>query len=209
MAYKYKTLFEQSEKLVKIAAANFDKDGNVIETSSIVTTAKYNELMSQYFDENGVLKNQAGLVTTAMANKLYAFDADGNIVSMINQTASDIKISAKNISLEGLVTANSNFKILENGSIETIKATIKNSELTDVIINGTLRTPFRDGYYVLSADGPLTVSTLGLQNNNNVVIPIPGGGWQTAVVIPFSSEYNGFRAIIMNDNWGQILQEEH
>lgn len=202
LAYKYKTLFEQSEKLVKIAAANFDKDGNVIETSSIVTTAKYNELMSQYFDENGVLKNQAGLVTTAMANKLYAFDADGNIVSMIKQTASDIKISAKNISLEGLVTANSNFKILENGSIETIKATIKNSELTDVIINGTLRTPFRDGYYVLSADGPLTVSTLGLQNNNNVVIPIPGGGWQTAVVIPFSSEYNGFRAIIMNDNWG-------
>lgn len=202
LAYKYKTLFEQSEKLVKIAAANFDKDGNVIETSSIVTTAKYNELMSQYFDENGVLKNQAGLVTTAMANKLYAFDADGNIVSMINQTASDIKISAKNISLEGLVTANSNFKILENGSIETIKATIKNSELTDVIINGTLRTPFRDGYYVLSADGPLTVSTLGLQNNNNVVIPIPDGGWQTAVVIPFSSEYNGFRAIIMNDNWG-------
>lgn len=202
LAYKYKTLFEQSEKLVKIAAANFDKDGNVIETSSIVTTAKYNELMSQYFDENGVLKNQAGLVTTAMANKLYAFDADGNIVSMINQTASDIKISAKNISLEGLVTANSNFKILENGSIETIKATIKKSELTDVIINGTLRTPFRDGYYVLSADGPLTVSTLGLQNNNNVVIPIPGGGWQTAVVIPFSSEYNGFRAIIMNDNWG-------
>lgn len=202
LAYKYKTLFEQSEKLVKIAAANFDKDGNVIETSSIVTTAKYNELMSLYFDENGVLKNQAGLVTTAMANKLYAFDADGNIVSMINQTASDIKISAKNISLEGLVTANSNFKILENGSIETIKATIKNSELTDVIINGTLRTPFRDGYYVLSADGPLTVSTLGLQNNNNVVIPIPGGGWQTAVVIPFSSEYNGFRAIIMNDNWG-------
>ncbi|WP_455765769.1 hypothetical protein [Paraprevotella clara] len=202
LAYKYKTLFEQSEKLVKIAAANFDKDGNVIETSSIVTTAKYNELMSQYFDENGVLKNQAGLVTTAMANKLYAFDADGNIVSMINQTASDIKISAKNISLEGLVTANSNFKILENGSIETIKATIKNSELTDVIINGTLRTPFRDGYYVLSADGPLTVSTLGLQNNNNVVIPIPSGGWQTAVVIPFSSEYNGFRAIIMNDNWG-------
>ena len=202
LAYKYKTLFEQSEKLVKIAAANFDKDGNVIETSSIVTTAKYNELMSQYFDENGVLKNQAGLVTTAMANKLYAFDADGNIVSMINQTASDIKISAKNISLEGLVTANSNFKILENGSIETIKATIKNSELTDVIINGTLRTPFRDGYYVLSADGPLTVSTLGLQNNNNVVIPIPGGNWQTAVVIPFSSEYNGFRAIIMNDNWG-------
>jgi hypothetical protein len=119
LAYKYKTLFEQSEKLVKIAAANFDKDGNVIETSSIVTTSKYNELMSQYFDEDGQLKNKAGLVTTAMANTLYAFDADGNIVSMVEQTASDIKISAANISLEGLVTANENFKILEDGSIET------------------------------------------------------------------------------------------
>lgn len=62
LAYKYKTLFEQSEKLVKIAAANFDKDGNVIESSSIVTTAKYNKLMSQYFDENGQLKNMAGLL---------------------------------------------------------------------------------------------------------------------------------------------------
>ena len=118
LAYKYKTLFEQSEKLVKIAAANFDKDGNVIESSSIITTAKYNEMMSQYFDEDGQLKNKAGLVTTAMANKLYAFDADGNIVSMVEQTASDIKISAANISLEGLVTANENFKILEDGSVE-------------------------------------------------------------------------------------------
>lgn len=118
LAYKYKTLFEQSEKLVKIAAANFDKDGNVIESSSIITTAKYNEMMSQYFDEDGQLKNKAGLVTTAMANRLYAFDADGNIVSMVEQTASDIKISAANISLEGLVTANENFKILEDGSVE-------------------------------------------------------------------------------------------
>lgn len=118
LAYKYKTLFEQSDKLVKIAAANFDKDGNVIESSGIVTTAKYNEMMSQYFDEDGQLKNKAGLVTTAMANTLYAFDADGNIVSMVEQTASDIKISAANISLEGLVTANENFKILEDGSVE-------------------------------------------------------------------------------------------
>lgn len=37
---------------------------------------------------------------------------------MVEQTASDIKISAANISLEGLVTANENFKILEDGSVE-------------------------------------------------------------------------------------------
>ena len=64
LAYKYKTFFEQSDKLIKIAAANFDKDGKVIETSDIVTTAKYNRMMSRYFDDNGKLKNMAGIVTT-------------------------------------------------------------------------------------------------------------------------------------------------
>lgn len=43
-----------------------------------------------------------------------------NIVSCINQTAEEIKIQASRISLEGLITANSKFKILEDGSMETI-----------------------------------------------------------------------------------------
>lgn len=64
LTYTYRTLFEQSEKLVRIAAANFDKDGNVLEGSEIITTAKYNTLMSERFNEDGSLKNQAGLVTT-------------------------------------------------------------------------------------------------------------------------------------------------
>lgn len=123
-------------------------------------------------------------------------------------------LSLKNVSIE---TVNSNGTVMysfsgvdgsgrlakgnivwdKDGKIKATGGTFEN-----VLINGAIRTPFRDGYYVLSDDGPISVSTLGLQNNNNVVIPIPGGGWQTAVVIPFSSEYNGFRAIIMNDNWG-------
>lgn len=123
-------------------------------------------------------------------------------------------LSLKNVSIE---TVNSNGTVMysfsgvdgsgrlamgnivwdKDGKFKATGGTFEN-----VLINGAIRTPFRDGYYVLSDDGPISVSTLGLQNNNNVVIPIPGGGWQTAVVIPFSSEYNGFRAIIMNDNWG-------
>lgn len=47
-----------------------------------------------------------------------------NIISCINQTAEEITIQANKISLEGLVTANSNFKILEDGSMETIAGTI-------------------------------------------------------------------------------------
>ena len=30
LAYKYATFFDQSEKMIRIAAANFDKDGNVL-----------------------------------------------------------------------------------------------------------------------------------------------------------------------------------
>ncbi len=66
------TFFDQSEKMIRIAAANFDKDGNVLEASSIITTAKYNRLISVYFDENGELRNKSGLVTTANFSKLFA-----------------------------------------------------------------------------------------------------------------------------------------
>lgn len=63
LTYKYKTLFEQSEKLIRIAALNFDRDGKVLEGSEIITTSKYNTLISERFDEHGYLKNTAGLVT--------------------------------------------------------------------------------------------------------------------------------------------------
>lgn len=137
LAYKYKTLFEQSEKLVKIAAANFDKDGNVIESSSIVTTAKYNELMSQYFDENGQLVNKAGLVTTGNFAELFAQGVDSNgLVKSADINAfitkddfgeliTGITLSADQIKLEGLVTANGNFKILKDGSMEATNGTFR------------------------------------------------------------------------------------
>lgn len=193
LAYKYKTLFEQSEKLVKIAAANFDKDGNVIESSSIVTTAKYNEMMSQYFDENGQLKNKAGLVTTAMANKLYAFDADGNIVSMIDQTAFDIRISASNISLEGLVTANSYFKILEDGSVEGNKGTFKN-----VVIDGSIRSPF-----VRETDSiKVTIGGKTEESTHDNVVPIAdGGGWITVGTLEWDTAQSGRRMCLANYRW--------
>lgn len=162
LAYRYRTLFEQSDTLVKIAAENFDKDGNVIESSSIITNAKYNKLMSQYFDEDGRLIKTAGLVTSAEMNKLYAFDADGNLVSMIEQTAVDIKISAENISFEGhVVTANGNFKILEDGSVEANGNFVsKDDEYgNSIIINAS------SGSFKMI--GPSAVDADGLPANDN------------------------------------------
>lgn len=89
-------------------------------TSLISATAKQVQILANRFNADGSLANTAGLVTTAMANTLYAFDANGNLVSFIEQTASTIKIKATHISLEGVVTMNNNFKVLEDGSIEAV-----------------------------------------------------------------------------------------
>ena len=175
LTHRYRTLFEQSERLVKISAAVFDKDENMLE--------------------------ETGLITTSRVSGLYAIDGDGNLKSFVGAGQDGVKIKASNIQLEGLVTANDNFKILEDGSVETIKATIGQSLLRDVRINGAIRTPFRDGNYALSADGPIVVSTFGLQNNNNIIIPGGGDGWYTAFTVPFSSDFNGFRAMVLNYHW--------
>lgn len=164
LTYTYRTLFEQSEKLVKIAAENFDKDGNVLEGSQIITTAKYNELISQRFDEKGGLKNTAGLVTTTdwdtwhatytkdMAKKMdiesfagmfaTAVDENSNIVKKADISAfvskdengnleSGVHVGADNIVLEGVVTANGNFKILKDGSMEAVNGKFKGEVTAD------------------------------------------------------------------------------
>lgn len=98
LAHRYRTLFEQSERLVKISAAVFDKDENMLEETGLMVTSKY--------------------------SGLYAIDGDGNLKSLIGVGGDGIKIKGDYITLEGLVTANDNFKILKDGSIETRNAKI-------------------------------------------------------------------------------------
>lgn len=102
LTYKYRTLFEQSEKLIKIAAQNFDKDGKVI--------------------------GESGILTTAQMTGLYAIGSDGGLKAFVGTGQEGVKIKADHIQLEGIVTANGNFKILEDGSIET-----KNGKFTGEI----------------------------------------------------------------------------
>lgn len=94
LTHKYRTLFEQSEKLIKIAAQNFDKDGRVLAES--------------------------GIITTSQMSGLYAIDGEGRLCAFVGTGQEGVKIKADHIALEGIVTANGNFKILEDGSIETI-----------------------------------------------------------------------------------------
>lgn len=107
LTYKYRTLFEQSEKLVKIAAQNFDQNGNVLAESGIMVKATGTGIYAQGPD------GKLALIGVGVEESYT--DEQGQ-----EQTRTVIKLTADNIKLEGLVTANQNFKIKEDGSIEAV-----------------------------------------------------------------------------------------
>lgn len=111
LTHRYKTLFEQSERLVKISAAVFDRDENFLQETGLVVKPEGAGIYAQ--DADGKL----ALIGVSVDET----DADGNKISMVKLTGDHIK-------LEGLVTANENFKILEDGSIEA-----KNGKFTGEI----------------------------------------------------------------------------
>lgn len=98
LTHTYRTLFEQSERLVKISAAVYDK--------------------------NEAALQETGLLVKPEGTGLYAMDAQGGWsaigVMVDGDGGSKAVIQADHIQLEGLVTANKNFKILADGSIEAV-----------------------------------------------------------------------------------------
>ena len=109
--YSHKTLFEQTGLLVKIATESFDKDGNLVNTT--------------------------GLVSREDVAGMYAIAGDGTLQSFVGASAEGVFIKAGSIKLEGLVTANGNFRILEDGSIEAANGVFKGEiEATSGTIGG-------------------------------------------------------------------------
>lgn len=101
LTYRYRSLFEQSAKLTHLA--------------------------QQYLDANGNILASSGFMIKAEGTGIYCQDANGNLALIgVGRQVDDgnggtrmvIKLTADNIELEGLVTANQNFKILSDGSIE-------------------------------------------------------------------------------------------
>lgn len=97
LTYKYRTLFEQSDKLINIAAQNFDKDGNVLADSGIMVKPTGVGIYSQGSD------GKFALIGVEVKGE------DGK---------SSIKLFADNIQLEGYATINGNFKIDKEGNMD-------------------------------------------------------------------------------------------
>lgn len=114
LTYKYKTLFEQSERLVKISAAVYDKDERALQETGLMIQPEGTGIYIK--DANGKL----ALIGVGVEET----DAEGKKKTVI-------KLTADNIKLEGLVTANGYFKVKEDGSIEAVNGTFRGNVYAD------------------------------------------------------------------------------
>ncbi len=114
LTYKYKTLFEQSERLVKISAAVYDKDERALQETGLMIQPEGTGIYIK--DANGKL----ALIGVGVEET----DGEGNKKTVI-------KLTADNIKLEGLVTANGYFKVKEDGSIEAVNGIFRGNVYAD------------------------------------------------------------------------------
>lgn len=112
--------------------------------------------------------------------------ANGAIGIAIANGISTATISANQINLEGLVTANNNFKILSDGSIETIagkiggfvigehslKATVNNVD--KIVLRDDGSGSLAGGNFAWNANGDVTMAADTLSINNSIVISLAG-----------------------------------
>lgn len=171
--YRYKSLFEQSARLTKLAVAAYGKDK----------------------DEREQLMTETGLMITPDGSGIYFRKSDGTMAFISVEEENEgsgntvVKLKGDNIKLEGNLTANGNFKVLGDGSIETNNAKLK----------GYMYSVFKP---IVSSDA----ERIGLnKDDNNVEYLLKSNLYVDAtfngVVLPVSEEYEGARVLIMDANF--------
>lgn len=163
------------------------------ESSFHVTAQQINAIVSRVDTIDGTI-SRAGWITSADGNRLWAsksLENGGTIVSFINQSAEDVAINAEHIRLEGLVTANEYFKVLEDGSIEANAGTF----------SGYLKTNF---HLVESSDAIYTTDSArgeyGYRINKELSLKVDMKGATDGANIILSNDvkYIGSRVILYN-----------
>lgn len=122
---------------------------------------------------------ESAIVSTVTSSTSWSKKADkASLISQINQSAESISISASKINLNGVVTANSYFCILTDGSIKSVKGTlggwtISSDKIQSRFAGIDAMTIHSDGYLkfgtckISSTGGALTVKN-GLHLYTNV-----------------------------------------
>ncbi len=99
---------------------------NTAESNANKATDKKLTEYSTTEEMNSAIKVKADAIESTVSKKV----GSDEIISKINQSAENVSINASKISLNGIVTANSNFKINTDGSAETKALKITGGSLT-------------------------------------------------------------------------------
>lgn len=138
----------------------------------------------------GQTTNDYNTAVTWYLKEATVFDLSGyeDPVTYINLTEDLAKIKAKRIELEGLITANDNFKVLLDGSIET-----KNAKIA-----GYIYCPFIS---IDESDAILQGSAAMWQNtyllNTNLYLDVTFN----TVILPVAERYAGARVLLMDSHF--------
>lgn len=117
-----------------------DEQNNPICAQYIVEN-EFTDLYATKREVNSSIEQKADEINLQVSEKYVGND---EIIAKINISPEEIKLQANKISFEGLVTANGNFKILEDGSIEA-----KNGKFIGDVLLG-------EGKKVIGGDGIMT-----------------------------------------------------
>lgn len=111
---------------------------------------EFTDLFATKRDVSSSIEQSADEINLQVSEKYVKND---EVIARINISPEEVKLKANKISLEGIVTANENFKILEDGSIEA-----NNGKFTGDVYLG-------EGKKVIGGDGLMT--NLQFKSTNN------------------------------------------
>lgn len=129
---------------------------NVAKSISLLQIKKnYISAISVNFNEDGTVRGSSSIVTNAWSNILAV--NEGDLESKITQVAGAITISADHIHLEGYTTINNGFSIDSNGSLTATGATITGNITAssgkiagfEISGNGLTNYPFTNDAYII------------------------------------------------------------
>lgn len=191
------SLVKQKSDSWSVAAGAFYSDGTLRECGGLSVSTYFTNLFNKKItlDESGNVKNisKSGLLVTADKTALETkiSNVDGKIISsatietMIANDISKASIRADQISLEGVVTANKNFKINLDGSMETIAGKIAGMKISgDGLTNDGFN---NDAYIVLRNDTNKVFAGIG-----GNVLPATAGDTRAVARFTIENTNKGF-----------------
>lgn len=159
-----KTYVTQTTYDAGISSAKTDATNKANAAEKNAKDATANSLKSYSTTEqmNSVIKQKADSIETEVSKKVGSTE----IISKINQSPESVAINASKISLNGAVTANSNFKINTDGSAETKALKITGGSLE---IGGNCEITRKGDVFALS---PKFVSGMYLSNEVSIGVEL-------------------------------------